>query len=121
MKNKKKINKKEKKEINDDKIKTKEISNSLFITILFAVIVSWILIQLWVTAIEAFFYSYMGLSRTSAWVTFSIAMLFTIIFIFYALCSGEAGNTIKSNLIGIVANTASVATPIITERNLIPT
>jgi hypothetical protein len=97
-----------------------QISTSFFIIILIAVIISWILVQLWTTAIETFFYSYLGFSKNSALVTFLVALLFTLIFILYAVSSGEASETIKENLTGVTLSSPSVTQPIVSEKFLYP-
>lgn len=97
--------------MSDEKSKV-VISNSFFIVILVAVIISWILVQLWTTAIEVFCYDYMGLSRKSAFAAFLIAAFFTIIFIIYATGT-ETGETIKENLVQVSVSTPNVARQIV--------
>ncbi len=97
-----------------------EISNSIFLLILFAVIVSWILVQLWTTAIEAFFYGYAGMSERSAWHTFLVAAFFTIVFVFFVACTGETGETIKSNLTGITLTSPTVVQAIYNPASSVP-
>jgi len=97
-----------------------EISNSFFLMILFAVIISWILVQLWTRAIETFFYNYAGMSENSSWHTFLVAAFFTIIFITFVACSGETADTIKANLAGITLTSPSIIKSIVEPSNLIP-
>jgi hypothetical protein len=82
--------------------------NWFTLKILVAVLLGWILIQLWITAIDVFFYVYCGLSNTSAYHTTLVALLFTTIFIMFLFLSGDTSDTIKSNLTGIIPGTVSV-------------
>lgn len=99
---------------------TNEISNTFFLIMLVAVLISWILVQLWTTAIETFFYNYMNLSRQSAWVAFLIAAFFTIMFILLASCT-EISETLRENLTQVSLSPPQVVKQMVSDDYTIPT
>jgi len=91
-----------------------------FIFILIAVIISWVVIQLWTTAIEAYFYSYLGLSQKSAVVTFLVASIFTLIFVMMAVFPSTIGISIQNTMWGATLLPGNVAQQIISDKYLYP-
>lgn len=92
---------------------TKQFSNISFMKILGAIIISWILINLWTMAIKVFFYEYIGLSKTSVMHTLAVALGGTVAFIIYVNCIGEERCCIQSKMTGIVITPTASAHAII--------
>jgi hypothetical protein len=82
--------------------------NWFFFTIFVAIITGWILIQLWTTTIEVFFYSFIGLSDKSALDTFSVSVFFTLLFFILINLPTKTSEVIKSNMTGIIINPTSI-------------
>lgn len=59
------------------------IDHSEFIQIFIAIVAGWVLISLWVAAINTFVYGYLGFNPNSARHAFFIALLASVIFLFY--------------------------------------
>lgn len=67
-----------------------------FTQLLAAVLIGWILVELWVRAIDNFTFNCLGLDRNSPMQTFLIALILTGLFIGYVMMIGDDEDTAKS-------------------------
>ncbi len=68
------------------------ITQGLFITILLAIVIAWILVSLWTRVIENFVFGTLGLIESSTWHAFLLAISVTIIFIVFVWTIDRLGN-----------------------------
>ena len=80
-----------------------------FIKILIAIIISWVLINLWTIFIKAFFFNLLGLNKNNWIHTGLVALIFTFIFVIYIRNSGKERCTIENKMVGVLLPPASEA------------
>ena len=83
-----------------------------FVKILIAIIVSWVLINLWTIFIKAFFFNLLVLNENNWIHTGLVALIFTFIFVLYIRNSGKERCTIENKMVGVLL-------PPATETNVI--
>lgn len=77
------------------------LPDTTFVKLLTAIIVGWVLVQLWVIFIKALAFQYAGLDKNSALHTFIVAAIATILFIAYLNCMEDQKADIQSKMTGI--------------------
>ena len=77
-----------------------ELSSDLFIKILIAIIIAWILIKLWSRVIEDFAYGVMKLNRTSVFDSLILATVISLLLILFIALIPES-DSIRRQLTGI--------------------
>lgn len=92
---------------------TTNVGTIVFLKVLGAIIISWILIHLWTTVIDVYTFEYLGLSQTSLKHTTSIAVVATILFIIYVNLCGNETNVIQNRMTGIIAQPLAVEDSIV--------
>lgn len=80
------------------------ISHMTFVGVLPAVIVGWILVDLWGKALNSFVYSTLKLRPDLTFHVTIIALACTCIFIAYLVCMGRTGTKIEEQMTGIYSN-----------------
>lgn len=73
-----------------------------FIKILIAIIVSWILINLWTIFIKALCFNLFGLNKNNWIHTGLIALTFTFLFVLYIRNSGKERCTLENKMTGVI-------------------
>ena len=59
------------------------LNASEFLQVFAAIVFGWVLISLWVAALNCYMYDYLGFNPRNSRHVFAIALLFTAIFLFY--------------------------------------
>lgn len=80
-----------------------------FIKILIAIIISWVLINIWTIFIKAFCFNLLGLNKNNWIHTGLISLIFTFIFVLYIRNSGKERCTIENKMIGVLLPPVSEA------------
>lgn len=75
----------------------RNISQVGFEEILFAILLVWILVELWTRFIENFSYTTLGLDKRSSYHSFIVAAVVTVIFILYLLFDDQIWSDISTN------------------------
>lgn len=87
---------------------TKSVGDLNFIEIFLAIILAWVLVSLWHTAIRNLMYRTFCLDKTSTFHTFIVAILFTLLFCSFIFTIGDV---LKELIIGSTSNIAGGLTP----------
>jgi hypothetical protein len=73
-----------------------------FYKILIAIIIGWVIIQLWANAVQVFFYTFVGLSKDSTFDTFCVAIFVTLVLILMLEREDDVSDKIKSEMSGLI-------------------
>lgn len=94
-------------------VSTSNVSTTYFVTFLIAVIISWILVDLWTKVIDNLAYVTFNMKSSSTLHSFIVAGVCTLIFLSYILIIEPVGSDIRFQMVGSGAvGVASMATPL---------
>lgn len=79
---------------------SENIPTHSFIKILIAIIIGWVLINIWTIFIKAFCFNLLKLNKNNWIHTGLIAIIFTFLFVLYIRNSGKERCTIENKMIG---------------------
>lgn len=92
---------------------TSNVSTTYFVTFLIAVIISWILVDLWTKVIDNLAYVTFNMKSNSTLHSFIVAGVCTLIFLSYILIIEPVGSDIRFQMVGSGAvGVASMALPL---------
>lgn len=92
---------------------TSNVSTTYFVTFLIAVIISWILVDLWTKVIDNLAYVTFNMKSNSTLHSFIVAGVCTLIFLSYILIIEPVGSDIRFQMVGSGAvGVASMAMPL---------
>jgi hypothetical protein len=86
------------------------ISLGYFVVFLIAVIMSWILVDVWTKVIDNLAYVTFKLNANSTWHSFIVASICTLVFLAYILVAEPAGGDVKLQILG--STTVSTLEPL---------
>ncbi len=90
------------------------ISLGYFVVFLIAVIMSWILVDVWTKVIDNLAYVTFKLNATSTWHSFIVASVCTFVFLAYILIAEPVGGDVKLQIIGsTMVSTLAPLSPVV--------